>query len=121
MTRMRCTTPAGSQGGLRVRGGAAELVGRGVRGRVFVCGADSDAEGLVRVRTMPAGAASGLCGGLSGPLMEADAVVREDCPDAVCDGGAAVGDCARFEAFSEGGCATGMRSERKTMDGKGGG
>ena len=101
MTRLRCTTPAGSRGGLRVRRGAAELVGEGVRGRVFVCGADSDAEGLVRVRAMPAGAASGLCDSGCGIA-----------PGAVVDGGAAAGDCAP---------AARMRSERKAMDGKGGG
>lgn len=43
--------------------------------------------GLVRVRTRAAKAASELCDGLSDPLTEADAVVRDDCPDSVCDSG----------------------------------
>ena len=43
--------------------------------------------GLVRVRTGPVKATSELCDRLSDPLIEADAVVREDCPDAVCDSG----------------------------------
>ena len=50
MTRIRYTTPAGSQGGPRMPGGAAELVEEDVRRRVFVYGVDSDAEALVRKR-----------------------------------------------------------------------
>jgi len=63
-----------------------------------------------------------LCGRLSNPLIEVDAVVHEDCPDAVCDVGYGIapgtvidggGPClypttAWFEAFSEEGCATGI-------------
>ena len=41
--------------------------------------------GLVRVRTGPAEATLELCDRLSNPLIEVDAVVRGDCPDAVCD------------------------------------
>lgn len=41
--------------------------------------------GLVRVRTAPAGATLELCDRLSNPLIEVDAVVNNDCPDAVCD------------------------------------
>ena len=43
--------------------------------------------GLVRVRTRPMEATSELCDRLSDPLIEVDAVVHEDCPDAVCDSG----------------------------------
>ena len=50
MTRIRYTTPAGSQGELHMQGGVAELVEEDVRGRVFVCSVDSDVEGLVRER-----------------------------------------------------------------------
>lgn len=70
--------------------------------------------------------------GLSDPLIEVDAVVHEDCPDAAIDGGTdmpvplpdyhvlwpgkpttntvwtAVEDYTWFEAFSEEGCATGI-------------
>ena len=41
--------------------------------------------GLVRVRTRPVEATLELCDRLSDPLIEVDAVVHEDCPDAVCD------------------------------------
>ena len=41
--------------------------------------------GLVRVRTRPKRATLELCDRLSDPLIEVDAVVHEDCPDAVCD------------------------------------
>ena len=41
--------------------------------------------GLVRVRTTPVEATLELCDGLSDPLIEVDAVVREDRPDVVCD------------------------------------
>ena len=50
MTRIRYTTPAGSQGELRMRRGLAELVGEDVHRRVFVYGMDSDVEALVRKR-----------------------------------------------------------------------
>ena len=43
------------------------------------------AVGLVRVRTTPRRAALELCDRLSNPLIEVDAVVHDDCPDAVCD------------------------------------
>lgn len=41
--------------------------------------------GLVRVRTRPKKATLELCDRRSNPLIEVDAVVHEDCPDAVCD------------------------------------
>lgn len=41
--------------------------------------------GLVRVRTTPTKATLELCDRLSNPLIEVDAVVHNDCPDAVCD------------------------------------
>lgn len=41
--------------------------------------------GLVRVRTTPRRATLELCDRLSNPLIEVDAVVHKDCPDAVCD------------------------------------
>lgn len=41
--------------------------------------------GLVRVRTTPTTATLELCDRLSRPLIEVDAVVHEDYPDAVCD------------------------------------
>ena len=41
--------------------------------------------GLVRVRTRPGVSTLELCDRLSNPLIEVDAVVNEDCPDAVCD------------------------------------
>lgn len=41
--------------------------------------------GLVRVRTTPNQATLELCDRLSNPLIEVDAVVRDDCPDAMCD------------------------------------
>lgn len=41
--------------------------------------------GLVRVRTRPMEATLELCDRLSNPLIEVDAVVHKDCPDAVCD------------------------------------
>lgn len=41
--------------------------------------------GLVRVRTTPTTATLELCDRLSNPLIEVDAVVREACPDVVCD------------------------------------
>lgn len=41
--------------------------------------------GLVRVRTRPKKATLELCDRLSNPLIEVDAVVHNDCPDAVCD------------------------------------
>lgn len=41
--------------------------------------------GLVRVRTGPTEATLELCDRLSNPLIEVDAVVHEDRPDAVCD------------------------------------
>lgn len=41
--------------------------------------------GLVRVRTRPMKATLELCDRLSNPLIEVDAVVHKDCPDAVCD------------------------------------
>lgn len=41
--------------------------------------------GLVRVRTTPKKATLELCDRLSNPLIEVDAVVYNDCPDAVCD------------------------------------
>ena len=44
----------------------------------------------MRVRTTPEKAASGLCDGLSDPSMEAEAVVREARPDAVCDSGCGI-------------------------------
>ena len=43
--------------------------------------------GLVRVRTTPKKATLELCDRLSNPLIEVDAAVHEDCPDAVCDVG----------------------------------
>lgn len=43
--------------------------------------------GLVRVRTTPMKATLELCDRRSNPLIEVDAVVNEDCPDAVCDVG----------------------------------
>ena len=43
------------------------------------------AVGLVRVRTTPMKATLELCDRLSNPLIEVDAVVHKDCPDAVCD------------------------------------
>ena len=43
------------------------------------------AVGLVRVRTEAKRATLELCDGLSDPLIEVDAVVHEDRPDAVCD------------------------------------
>lgn len=116
--------------------------------------------GLVRVRTTPNHATLELCDRLSNPLIEVDAVVRNDCPDVMCDLGygvapqtvidegtnmpipdyhvlwpgkpttntvwTAVEDYTWFEAFSEGGCATGIactpaphiQSKRKTEDGR---
>ena len=41
--------------------------------------------GLVRVRTRPTEATLELCDRRSNPLIEVDAAVNEDCPDAVCD------------------------------------
>lgn len=41
--------------------------------------------GLVRVRTTPMKATLELCDRRSNPLIEVDAVVRNDCPDVVCD------------------------------------
>ena len=41
--------------------------------------------GLVRVRTTPNEATLELCDRLSNALIEVDAVLRKDCPDAVCD------------------------------------
>lgn len=48
MRRIRCTTPAGSQGGLHMRGETAELVGEGVHRWVFAHDVDPDVEALVR-------------------------------------------------------------------------
>lgn len=87
MTRIRYTMPARSQGKLRMRRRVAELVGKDVHRWVFVYSVDSDVEGLVRVRTRPVEATLELCDRLSDPLIEVDAVVHEDCPDAVCDVG----------------------------------
>lgn len=85
MTRIRYTMPARSQGELHMRRRVAELVEEDVHRWVFVYGMDSDVEGLVRVRTRPMEATLELCDRLSNPLIEVDAVVHEDCPDAVCD------------------------------------
>ena len=50
MTRIRYTTPAGSQGEPHMRRRSAELVEEGVHRRAFVYDADSDVEALVRKR-----------------------------------------------------------------------
>lgn len=41
--------------------------------------------GIVRVRTTPKKATLELCDRRSNPLIEVDAVMHKDCPDAVCD------------------------------------
>lgn len=55
--------------------------------------------GIVRVRTTPKTATLELCDRLSNPLIEVDAVVHENCPDAVCDLGYGI---APYDVVDEG-------------------
>lgn len=73
-----------------VRSGDITLYGRSPFGH-STCVQPSNASapgftvGLVRVLTTPVRATLVLCDRLSNPLIEVDAVVRDDCPDVVCD------------------------------------
>ena len=126
-----------------VRSGSLTLYGRSPFGRSTCVQPCEDKRkpftvGLVRVSTRPTEATLELCDRRSNLLIEVDAVVRKDRPDAVCDLGCgvvpgtvideetpgyhvlwpgkpttntvwtAVEDYTWFEAFSEEGCATGI-------------
>lgn len=62
---------------------SARLVEKDVHRWVFAHNMDPDVETLVRAT--PKTATLELCDRLSNPLIEVDAVVNGDCPDAVCD------------------------------------
>lgn len=86
----RTIEPAATDRRGAVRSGGITLYGGSPFGRSTCVQPREDerkpfAVGLVRVRTSPTEATLELCDRLSNPLIEVDAVVRDDRPDAVCD------------------------------------